>query len=250
MAFAAYYMVAMATFGAFAGALNGNSHRISEERKVGWIRQLRLTAAACQRLRGRQDPASMATTIPSVVIVLLLGRFYGGVHLAAWQWLADRGHHLARVDDLRRARGRDRLPVPAGQVQPMHVAAVLHVHHPRRALVPADRLPGQDRPCPADLSDHPDRHGPDQQPPRCPPRRTSRSSPGSRALSCSRCWLSAERPRRSESAVIRDRYDRRDGGHRAPPSRRTRRRSGQPVGPARRHGKEQRVGPGRRGMTA
>jgi ABC-2 type transport system permease protein len=29
----------------------------------------------------------MATTIPSIVIVLLLGRFYGGVHLAAWQWL-------------------------------------------------------------------------------------------------------------------------------------------------------------------
>jgi ABC-2 type transport system permease protein len=41
--FAAYYMVAMATFGAFAGALNGNSIRIAEERKVGWIRQLRLT---------------------------------------------------------------------------------------------------------------------------------------------------------------------------------------------------------------
>lgn len=35
--FAAYYMVAMATFGAFAGALNGNAIRISEERKVGWI---------------------------------------------------------------------------------------------------------------------------------------------------------------------------------------------------------------------
>jgi ABC-2 type transport system ATP-binding protein len=41
--FAAYYMVAMATLGGFAGALNGNAIRISEERKVGWIRQLRLT---------------------------------------------------------------------------------------------------------------------------------------------------------------------------------------------------------------
>ena len=41
--FAAYYMVAMATFGSFSGALNGNAIRISEERKVGWIRQLRLT---------------------------------------------------------------------------------------------------------------------------------------------------------------------------------------------------------------
>src|SRR5258708_27946769 len=41
--FTAYYMVAMATFGAFSGALNGNAIRISEERKLGWIRQLRLT---------------------------------------------------------------------------------------------------------------------------------------------------------------------------------------------------------------
>jgi ABC-2 type transport system permease protein len=29
---------------------------------------------------------SMATTVPSVVIVLLLGRFYGNVHLPAWEW--------------------------------------------------------------------------------------------------------------------------------------------------------------------
>ena len=43
VAFTAYYMVAMATFGAFSGALNGNAIRISQERKDGWIRQLRLT---------------------------------------------------------------------------------------------------------------------------------------------------------------------------------------------------------------
>jgi ABC-2 type transport system permease protein len=30
--------------------------------------------------------ASLATTIPAIVIVLLLGRFYGNVHLPAWQW--------------------------------------------------------------------------------------------------------------------------------------------------------------------
>jgi ABC-2 type transport system permease protein len=30
---------------------------------------------------------SMVTTIISVVIVLLLGRFYGNVHLPLWQWL-------------------------------------------------------------------------------------------------------------------------------------------------------------------
>lgn len=85
--FAAYYMVAMATFGAFAGALNGNSIRISEERKVGWIRQLRLTPLPASAYVVAKILTSMATTIPSIVIVLLLGRFYGSVHLAAWQWL-------------------------------------------------------------------------------------------------------------------------------------------------------------------
>jgi ABC-2 type transport system permease protein len=30
---------------------------------------------------------SMATTVPSIVIVLLLGRFYGKVQLPVWQWV-------------------------------------------------------------------------------------------------------------------------------------------------------------------
>ena len=85
--FTAYYMVAMATFGSFAGALNGNSIRIAEERKVGWIRQLRLTPLPANAYVIAKILTSMATTIPSIVIVLLLGRFYGGVHLAAWQWI-------------------------------------------------------------------------------------------------------------------------------------------------------------------
>jgi ABC-2 type transport system permease protein len=84
--FAAYYMVAMAAFGSFAGALNGNTIRISEERKVGWIRQLRLTPLPANAYVVAKILTSMATTIPSIVIVLLLGRFYGGVHLPVWQW--------------------------------------------------------------------------------------------------------------------------------------------------------------------
>jgi ABC-2 type transport system permease protein len=87
VSFAAYYMVAMATFGAFSGALNGNAIRISEERKVGWIRQLRLTPLPANGYVVAKILTSMVTTILSVVIVLLLGRFYGGVHLPLWQWL-------------------------------------------------------------------------------------------------------------------------------------------------------------------
>ena len=84
--FAAYYMVAMATFGAFSGALNGNAQRISQEKKEGWIRQLRLTPLPANGYVIAKILVSLATTIPAIVIVLLLGRFYGNVHLPAWEW--------------------------------------------------------------------------------------------------------------------------------------------------------------------
>jgi ABC-2 type transport system permease protein len=85
--FAAYYMVAMASFGAFSGALNGNVIRISEERKVGWIRQLRLTPLPANAYVIAKLLTSMATTIPAVVIVFLLGASYGKVSLPIWQWI-------------------------------------------------------------------------------------------------------------------------------------------------------------------
>jgi ABC-2 type transport system permease protein len=86
IAFGAYYMIAMATFGAFSGALNGNAQRISQEKKEGWIRQLRLTPLPANAYVITKILVSLATTIPSIVLVLLLGRFYGNVHLPAWQW--------------------------------------------------------------------------------------------------------------------------------------------------------------------
>ena len=87
VAYKAYYMVAMASFGAFSGALTGNAQRISQERKDGWIRQLRLTPLPPQSYVIAKVIASLATSIPSIVIVLLLGRFYGGVELAGWKWV-------------------------------------------------------------------------------------------------------------------------------------------------------------------
>jgi ABC-2 type transport system permease protein len=84
----AYYMVSMAMFGAFSGALTGNAQRIAQEKKDGWIRQLRLTPLPANAYVVTKVIVSMAVSVPSITIVLLLGRFYGGVHLAAWQWLA------------------------------------------------------------------------------------------------------------------------------------------------------------------
>jgi ABC-2 type transport system permease protein len=82
----AYYMLAMASFGAFGAALQGNAQRISQERKDGWIRQLRLTPLPAGSYVIAKIIAAMVTTVPSIVIVLLLGRFYGGIHLTAWKW--------------------------------------------------------------------------------------------------------------------------------------------------------------------
>lgn len=86
--YAAYYMVALAALGAFSGALTGNAQRIAQERKDGWVRQLRLTPLPANAYVVGKIAASMAITVPSVAIVLLLGRFAGGVHLETWKWFA------------------------------------------------------------------------------------------------------------------------------------------------------------------
>jgi ABC-2 type transport system permease protein len=85
--FAAYYMAAMATFGSFSSALMNNSVRISQERKEGWIRQLRLTPLPASAYVIAKLIAAMVITISSVAIVLLLGAFVGHVHLSAGSWL-------------------------------------------------------------------------------------------------------------------------------------------------------------------
>jgi ABC-2 type transport system permease protein len=84
----AYYMVSMATFGAFAGALTGNAQRISQEKKEGWIRQLRLTPLPANAYVVAKVLVSLVTTGTSIIIVMLIGRFYGDVHLPGWEWPA------------------------------------------------------------------------------------------------------------------------------------------------------------------
>jgi ABC-2 type transport system permease protein len=84
----AYYMIAMAAMGTFSGALTGNAQRISQERKDGWIRQLRITPLPASAYLIAKIITSMVTSVPAVVIVLALGRFYGDVQLAGWKWVA------------------------------------------------------------------------------------------------------------------------------------------------------------------
>jgi ABC-2 type transport system permease protein len=87
VAFKAFYMIAMASIGAFSGALTGNAQRIAQERKDGWIRQLRITSLPAGGYVIAKIIASLVTSVPSIVIVLALGHFYGGVDLAAWKWI-------------------------------------------------------------------------------------------------------------------------------------------------------------------
>jgi len=86
--FKAFYMVTMATLGGFSGVLTGNAQRISQEMKDGWIRQLRLTPLPASAYVVSKIITALATAVPVVLVVLVLGRFYGGVHMAAWQWVA------------------------------------------------------------------------------------------------------------------------------------------------------------------
>src|SRR5215469_12336255 len=73
VSFRAFYMVAMATFGAF----NNNTIRISQERKEGWIRQLRLTPLPAGGYVVAKLLASMLTSVPAIAIVFVLGSSYG-----------------------------------------------------------------------------------------------------------------------------------------------------------------------------
>jgi ABC-2 type transport system permease protein len=85
--FAAFYMVAMATFGALSGAFTNNTIRISQERKDGWIRQLRLTPLPANAYVAAKLIASMATSVPAIAIVFVLGNAYSGVDMPVWKWI-------------------------------------------------------------------------------------------------------------------------------------------------------------------
>jgi ABC-2 type transport system permease protein len=56
VAFGAYYMISMATFGAFSGALNGNAQRISQEKKEGCSPRSRPTPTWSPRSWSRWPP--------------------------------------------------------------------------------------------------------------------------------------------------------------------------------------------------
>jgi ABC-2 type transport system permease protein len=82
-----YYLIAYASFGAIAAALNANAQKISIERKEGWIRQLRLTALPGNGYVTSKIIASFVATVPAIGIVFVVGALMG-VRLPLAHWLA------------------------------------------------------------------------------------------------------------------------------------------------------------------
>ncbi|MFI0900185.1 ABC transporter permease [Streptomyces sp. NPDC020983] len=84
----AYYMVAMAAFGAMTAVLMGNAERIAREREKGWVRQLRLTALPGRGYVTAKIASAATVSLPAILVVLVLGAAVKGVSLDAWQWVA------------------------------------------------------------------------------------------------------------------------------------------------------------------
>lgn len=72
-----YFLVAYASFGVIAATLNNNAMRIAQERKEGWIRQLRLTAAPSYGYVTSKVTASLVVVLPAIVITYVVGSTQG-----------------------------------------------------------------------------------------------------------------------------------------------------------------------------
>jgi ABC-2 type transport system permease protein len=81
------YMVSMMAYGALGAAL-GATIRISFDRSSGWLRQLRVTPVPQTQVVAVDVAVGTLLTLPSLVVVALVGRFVTGVHLPLTTWLA------------------------------------------------------------------------------------------------------------------------------------------------------------------
>ncbi|TFV91249.1 ABC transporter permease [Blastococcus sp. CT_GayMR16] len=83
---AARYMVSMMAYGGLGAAL-GATIRISFDRASGWLRQLRVTPVSQTEVFGVDVAVGALLTLPSLVVVALVGRFVNDVQLDLSTWL-------------------------------------------------------------------------------------------------------------------------------------------------------------------
>ncbi|MFD8985680.1 ABC transporter permease [Streptomyces sp. NPDC059564] len=84
----AFYMVAMASFGALTAVLMGNSERIAKEREKGWVRQLRLTALPGRGYVLAKTASAGVLSLPAILVVFAVAAGVKDVRFEAWQWLS------------------------------------------------------------------------------------------------------------------------------------------------------------------
>jgi ABC-2 type transport system permease protein len=84
---AASIMVSMMAYGAIGAAL-GATIRISFDRASGWLRQLRVTPVPQTQVVAVDVTVGVLLTLPSLLVVALVGRFVNGVQLGLGTWIA------------------------------------------------------------------------------------------------------------------------------------------------------------------
>ena len=127
-------------------------------------------------------------------------RFYGGVHLTAWKWLAIAGIiWLGALTFAALAVAIGYRFAPEHGPARRHAGVLRHVD-PGRPVVRAGGLDADNRAGTAHLPDHQDRHRPDQRRHRARDLHPGSSWPGSPRSPSSQCSLCAVPPRRYEPA--------------------------------------------------
>jgi ABC-2 type transport system permease protein len=84
---AVQYMVSMMAYGAIGAAL-GATIRLSFDRSSGWLRQLRVTPVPQGQVFAVDVAVGALLTLPSLVVVALVGRFINDVQLGLGSWIA------------------------------------------------------------------------------------------------------------------------------------------------------------------
>ena len=82
-----YLMIAMCTFGSLVAGLTAGGGRLSAERLSGWSRQLRVTPLPAWSYVATKVTATMLVILPVLVLVELVGAWFGGVHEPAGTWI-------------------------------------------------------------------------------------------------------------------------------------------------------------------
>jgi ABC-2 type transport system permease protein len=81
-------MVAMAAYGAMWAALSASGPRIAQEREIGWFGQLRAMPIRGYQVLTAKILASLAVTLPALVLVCVTAVAFKDVRLGAAEWAA------------------------------------------------------------------------------------------------------------------------------------------------------------------